>query len=61
MEPKNVIMIDMESFRAKAFEVMDKLIDDGAIAMSFAAAVVFPLLQEKLFYPEKESEKTEQE
>jgi len=61
MEQKRAILIDEESFRTKAFEVMDELVDKGAIAAGFSAALIFPLLQQKLFNPEKESEKTEQE
>lgn len=61
MKENRVITIDEEIFRTKAFEVMDELIDANAATMSFIAAIVFPMLQQKLFYPEKESEKKEQE
>ena len=61
MEQKNVIMIDEESFRTKAFEVIDKLVDDGAIAVGLTAAIVFPLLQRRLFYPQEAPKETEQE
>lgn len=61
MKENRVITIDEEIFRVKAFEVMDKLINDGAANVGLVAALIFPMLQQKLFYPEKESEKKEQE
>ena len=61
MKENRVITIDEEIFKTKAFEVVDKLVDDGAATVAFTAALLFPLLQKKLFYPEKESEEKEQE
>lgn len=61
MRENRVITINEEDFAAKAFEVLDKLIDDGAPAMGILSSIIFPMLQNKLFYPEKESEEKEQE
>lgn len=61
MKENRVITIDEEIFRTKAFEVIDELIDADAVNISLTAAIIFPMLQKKLFYPEKESEEKEQE
>lgn len=61
MKENRVITIDEKIFRTKAFEVMDELIDANATTISLASAIAFPLLQKKLFYPEKESKEKEQE
>ena len=61
MKENRVITIDEEIFRTKAFEVMDELVDANAATISLVAAVIFPVLQKKLFYPEKESKEKEQE
>lgn len=61
MKENRVITIDEEIFKTKAFEVMDELIHADAATMSLISAITFPMLQKKLFYPEKESEEKEQE
>lgn len=61
MKENRVITIDEEIFRTKAFEVMDQLIDDGVATVGLVSALIFPMLQKKLFYPEKESKEKESE
>lgn len=61
MEPKNVIMIDEESFQDKALEIVKDMGDKGGPHLSIVAILALAELQRKLFYPQKVSEETEQE
>lgn len=61
MEPKRVIMIDEESFRDKAPEIVQDMHDKGGPHLSLTAMLAFIELQQKLFYPQETPKKTEQE
>ena len=61
MGQNNVIMIDEESFKNKAFEVMKSMIDKGDLHLSFAATIAFAELHCKLFHPQEALKETEQE
>ena len=61
MEQKRVIMIDEESFKAKALEVIEDLGDNGGPHIALTAILGFAQLQNKLFHPKEELEETEQE
>lgn len=61
MEQKKVVVIDEESFQAKALEVIEDLADKGGPNLSFTAILGFVELQHRLFHPKEELEETEQE
>lgn len=61
MEPKRVIMIDEESFKEKALEIIESMHDKGGPHLPLVAILAFVELQKKLFYPKEVSEETEQE
>lgn len=61
MEPKRVIMIDEESFKDKALEIVQDMHDKGGPHLPLVAMMAFIELQHKLFYPQETPKKTEQE
>lgn len=61
MEQKKVIVIDEESFKAKALEVIEDMGDNGGPHIALTAILGFTLLQKELFHPQKELEEAEQE
>ena len=61
MDQKRMIMIDEESFKDKALEIVHDMNDKGGPHISLTAMLAFIELQQKLFYPEKESKEKESE